>query len=220
MNRYWVPPKLWPNETVVIIGGGPSLKSFDLSGISRFKTIVVNNAFQLLPSADVLFYADTRWWRWNSADIKQTFKGSRIVTASSAGSNFLDPAVVRMGRDNHFKEGKGAPLSLTPGHVAGMDGGYMAIDLAVQFGVSRIILLGFDMQFNGSESHWHGEHQVRSQLSDYVDRFAPSYPRLVTELHRRGIEIIRCTPSALECVPELPWETALELPPRQIRRIS
>lgn len=220
MNKYWIPPKLWPNKTAVIIGGGPSLKNFDLTGISRFNTIVVNKAFNLHPQADILFYADTRWWRWNHDEIKQVFKGARIVTASSAAAHALAPGVLRVGRDNHFKAGEGAPLSLTPGHVAGNDGGYMAIDLAVQMGVSRIILLGFDMQFDGDVSHWHGDHEVRSQLSDYVERFAPSYPKLVQALHKRGIEVIRCTPSALTCVPEMAWQDALKLNNRPIGPVS
>ncbi len=213
MSRFWTAPKYWVNDTVVIVGGGPSLKNFDLTGIEKFKSIAVNSAFKLVPNADILFYADTRWWRWNSADIKKVFGTGRIVSTSSCAAAFLDPSVVRMGRDYRYQD-QDEPLSTTPGYLSGSDSGYMAINLAVQMGASRIILLGFDMQFQGDETHWHPDHPITSQITDYVDRFAPTYPRLVQALHKRGIEIIRCTPSALHMIPEIPWEDALKLKPR------
>lgn len=213
MSRFWVAPKNWVNSTVVIVGGGPSLRGFDFAGIEKHRSIAVNTAFQLVPKADVLFYADTRWWRWHGAEVKKTFKGSRIVTTSSASQAYLDPAVVRMGRDYRYQDND-EPLSLTPGYLSGSDSGYMSINLAVQMGASRIILLGYDMGFDGNISHWHDDHPIQSKLTDYVDRFAPTYPKLVESLHKRGIEILRCTPSALTMIPEMPWAEALMLKPR------
>lgn len=214
MRRYWPAPQHWKNETVFLVGGGPSLKGMDLTPIYGKKVITINNAFKLVPQPSIIFYSDTRWWRWHGAEIGPDYQG-RIVSTSAAGANFVDPRVCRMGRDYGFVEGV-RPLSDDPTLLSGPDGGYAAINLAYLLGASRIVLLGFDMGFVNGEAHWHEDHPIATPESNYTTLFAPKYPALVDALSKRRVEVIRCTPSRLDFIPEMPLEEAVKLP-RHVR---
>jgi len=216
--QYWRSQPFWPGETAFLIGGGPSLKGMDLTGLTGRRTIAVNNAFRLIPRPDVVFYADTRWWSWNGKDIPTDF-GGRIISTCSAGARYLDPRVCRMGRCYRFAEPDGNPLSTDPSLLSGPDSGYMAINLAFQFGASRIVLLGYDMEFTAGESHWHADYPVETPETNYLNLFAPKYPKLIEALHKAGVEVLRCTPSRLDYIPEITLEEALALPDRQRSRL-
>jgi hypothetical protein len=211
MAQYWKAPAYWPNSTFFIVGGGPSLKGMDLSGLEGKRVIAVNNAYQLVRRADALFFCDARWWRWHRDEIGPNFPG-RIITAAAART-FEDGRVLRMARDYT----DGVYLSKDPLAVCGVDSGYMAMNLAYHFGASRIVLLGFDMGFTAGEAHWHPDHEVPSDEGNYLNLFAPRYPGLCAALKDAGVEVIRCTPSRLSFIPEVPLEQALALPDRQRR---
>lgn len=218
MSRFWSAPAHWPGETVFIVGGGPSLENFDLTGLAGRRVIAVNNAFKLLPEADIIFFADTRWWRWYGAEIPLDYKG-RIVSVCKMADKFRDPRILRMGRDYRFDVRTKNPnpvfLSDDPTALSGPDSGYMAINLAYLFGATRIVLLGFDMGFSDGKAHWHEDHQVPTPESNYSKLFLPTYPALIEALQARGVEVMRCTPSKLDCVPEFPLDQVLALPYRQ-----
>ncbi|UTC29501.1 hypothetical protein BAMBUS_04220 [Brevundimonas phage vB_BpoS-Bambus] len=189
----------WRGETAYIIGGGPSLKGMDLSGLRDRRTIALNNAYQIVPDPDILFFADARWWDWHRDRVPPTFSG-RILTPSPT----VDRRVERLYRDMRFEAG-GPVLSTDPEHLAGHDSGYMALNLCLHLGVARIVLLGYDMGFQGgTASHWHAGHPVPTKETNYTKAFGPLYPPLIAALQARGIEIVRATPSSLTYIPERP----------------
>jgi hypothetical protein len=223
MSRFWRAPVLWQNETVFIIGGGPSLKTLDLSALDARgpsqRVIAVNNAYRLIKNPDVIFYADTRWWSWHGKDIPLEFPG-RIISTCSASIAYLDPRVCRMGRDYRYdlrsrEPHEVVPLTDEPDLLSGPDSGSMAMNLAYLFGASRVVLLGFDMGFVEGESHWHPDHEVPSVEANYTDLFAPHYPGLVASLQKRGVEVLRCTPSRLDFIPHVSLDEAIALPARR-----
>lgn len=67
MMPWTVPGEAWAGQTAFILGGGPSLKGFDVERLrGRGKVIGVNNAgIDLAPWCNVLFWADKRWLDWN-----------------------------------------------------------------------------------------------------------------------------------------------------------
>lgn len=207
-GQFWSIPRRFPNSTVVIVAGGPSVSDLDLNLTREADAVLaVNNAVFLLPWAKAMFFGDRRWFRWHGARLSG-FDG-RIITASLASFDGEPVTPVRL------EKVYDTPLADPPWQVAGMDSGYMAINVAVHWGASRIVLAGYDMKFDAGRAHWHGDHEYPSAETNYTDTFAPQYPALQVALAQRGIELVRCTPSTMSFIPELPLAEALALPRRE-----
>lgn len=98
--------------------------------------------------------------------------------------------------------------SIVTGRAAVGDGGnsgFQALNLAINWGAKRILLVGYDMTLENGE-HWHGQHPkglnnprqatVRRWLS--ADWSTPS-----------GVEVINCNVvSALNAYPKMSFEDA------------
>lgn len=99
-----------------------------------------------------------------------------------------------------------------PGYIgAGGNSGFQAINLAVQLGARRIVLVGFDMRVDNGV-HWHGEH--RTELGnpglDNVIKWRRILDEAAGDLAGMGIEIINASAcSALTAYPIMSLEKAL-----------
>lgn len=83
-----------------------------------------------------------------------------------------------------------------------MNSGYQAINLAYHFGVSRILLIGYDMQRTGGKAHWHGDHVSGLTNAEGLSKWATRFPALAQDLEREGVEVINCSQeTALTCFP-------------------
>jgi hypothetical protein len=87
-----------------------------------------------------------------------------------------------------------------------MNSGFQAMNLALHFGVKRILLLGYDMKFAKSgASHWFGDHPDNTR-SNY-HRWLPNFE---TAAKQNLVEIINCSrDTALEAFPRMSIEDAL-----------
>lgn len=194
--------KLWPNSTIVCIGSGPSLTKEDVEFCrDKARVIVVNDAYKLAPWADVLYACDSKWWGWNYKDVSQTFHGLKY-SLQSASSRFKGVQVLRnIGRDG---------LTLDPtGVKTGHNSGYQAINLAVHFGASKIVLLGYDMGHSAKgPAHFFGEHRDKSQ-PPYA-ACIKAFNTLPAPLKAAGVDIVNCSRStALTCFRREPLESVL-----------
>ncbi|WGN97059.1 hypothetical protein [Bertelyvirus sp.] len=168
--------------------------------------ITLNNAWELVPFNDIQFFADTRWWRWHGDKFPADYP-ARIVTVSK-GDLPNGERVFRL-----RKEHEGG-ICTDPQAVFGRDSGLMAMNLAFNLGVGRIVLIGYDMRFTGGQGHWHEDHPIPGKESYYTDDFAPLYPPAVAKMQQVGVEVLRVTPSALDFIPQVTLEDALSRPPR------
>lgn len=168
--------------------------TIDLQHLRRFsswRVIVVNNTWELVPWAHVLYACDLQWWdRYGDQTLR--FCGEKWTTSSTAALRYR---LKRVGK----RDGEG--LCTEARHVnTGGNGGFQAVNLAYHFGARRIVLLGFDMhRQNGG--HWHGEHKnmlsaPESHISCWVNLFEP----LARDLRQLGISVINATPGSA-----LPW---------------
>lgn len=192
-------PPLWNGGVAVIIGGGPSVTQdqIDLVQGAHSKGIVhviaINNAYQIAPWADVLYACDGVWWGWHYEDTAD-FQGLRITRSLSAKRTF--PDLIWIEGEAHDQGLSKRQDSIVNGKI----GGYQAINLAVNFGAKRILLVGYDMQNIGGLSHWHGEHpnKQRPIWKHRIEHFKNMLP----DLKKRRIEVINCSPgSALDAFP-------------------
>ena len=171
------------------------------------RVIAVQDAWRLLPFADVLYACDAAWIRhhngcpdfsgelWSSHDDgtnekRQVAKDYGFcLVAGRAGDTFsIDPTVICYGSNSTFQ----------------------AIGLAILFGATRIVLVGANMQHVNGRAHFYGDHpKPLRQCPDYR-KFVPAFERAAKSLPA-GVEIINCTPdSALRCFPMVSLEDALK----------
>ena len=205
IDRFAVIERAWEGQTVVCIGGGPSVTPSAVDSIrGRARVIAINNAYILAPWAEMCYFADTRWWEWHqNQPVFKSFAGHK-VTIENTGLLIKDEAVFMLHNLNNEQ------LSESPNGIhTGSNGGYQAVNIAVLSGAKRIILLGYDMRFPGGKSHWHGGHPVKNP-ADHYTMYAGKFATMLPQLKRLGVEVINATPgSAIKCFPFMDLNEAL-----------
>lgn len=193
----------------MLVAGGPSLTAPDVAHCrGRARVLAVNDAWRLAPWADLLYAADGAWWRahrgvpgFAGQRVTQNHGSDDVKAAREFGIPMVNVAIK-------------AGLSDTPGLLhSGHNSGHQALDLAVQLGASRILLLGYDMQPRADGvRHWFGEHPAGLNRTD-PNTFAlwrVAFAQAAEDCRRRGVEVINCSRvTALDCFPRLPIEQAL-----------
>jgi hypothetical protein len=126
----------WAGRTVICVASGPSLTQEDcaLAKGSGHPIIAVNNSWQAI-ECDVLYASDHAWWRRYTPELRSS--AERWSNNKKAVADF---------QCEHFR--------LAQGYNSGL----AAIHLALWFGASRILLLGYDCQPANGSLHWHGPH--------------------------------------------------------------
>jgi uncharacterized Rossmann fold enzyme len=169
----------WQSETVYIIGGGPSLREIDLTGLGG-KIIAINEAgLTKCPEADVLFFGDFRWYEWNKSRLKH-YLGQEIVTR---GYEYMYPEHIQV-----LQWDKNFPIHPSPQAVGGLCSGGSALDFAYKRGAAKIVLVGFDMNIEG-EQNWHNRHRELGGISR--ERMIASFEKVDIP-----VEIINATPNS------------------------
>lgn len=168
---------------------------------SKARAITVNSTWRLAPWASVHYSSDADWWAMELPNMRAACEG-QFWTGHAAG----------VAEDVHVmpydKAARG--LSNVDGRIAwGGNSGYCAIGLAVQFGASRILLVGYDMQDDGRE-HWHGRHAESVRKAFNFPMWRQRFTEMAIDADRRGIEIINCSrETALTCFPRANLEQSL-----------
>jgi len=163
-SRIWDIPKMWKDQDCWIIGSGSSVPYefgvpdsvikrvvFDGESVTRYSeymsflnnknVIAVNYSFRIGDFVDILFSGDAKFYPLIDNELKG-FNG-KVVTVSDFdrtiknNENFL-----YLRRDERKRHG----LSFLKSKLSwNITSGACAINLAVQLGVRRIFLLGFDL---------------------------------------------------------------------------
>lgn len=85
-----------------------------------------------------------------------------------------------------------------PGRVGwGGNGGFHALNLAVQFGLRHIILIGFDMTLRNG-IHWHGRHggSLANPKQASVDRWRGLLDDQAPALAAHGVDVVIGSPGS------------------------
>jgi hypothetical protein len=198
----------WAGATCIVAAPGPSLTPDVVQRCHGFPVVAVQDAYRMLPWADVLYGCDARWWnlhegcpgfageKWSTHDGGSNKKlaeaeryGLRLVSGWANNECFsTDPAVIHYGSNS----------------------GFQAINLAIHFGPARIVLVGFDMQ----GTHFFGSHPKPLTNAD-PRRFVSFFDSAARNLPH-GVEVLNATPgSALRCFPLVSLEDALSDQPKR-----
>jgi len=178
MRSDWWPD--WRGKTAVIAASGESLTSGDLDHVrGKAPLVVINTTWRLAPWADVLYACDANWWRICGPG--DEFAGLRVIGKNSFPGCFEASVVPRY-----------RSMIWTGTEIGGGgNGGFQALNLVALWGVSRILLLGFDCQ----GGHWHGPHPDgmtnpdARMMATWRGCFDDSAPVLAD----RGIKVVNCS---------------------------
>jgi len=194
------------NETRigVIIGTGPSLTRSQIQKVSHLRKFGANRAFEF--DIDVLHGCNYQFWHYYWPQIKD-LRCHKWTTRPQLKGTY--PGL------NYIEERWIDGLSTDPNYIAAHHGtGPQVINLAYHYGCKTMLLIGWDMRFDGKitdrqytgKRHYFGEYP---QALEHWPRTGPNgeLSGLIREVETikpsdYGIEIINCTPeSALTCFP-------------------
>lgn len=161
----------------------------------RGRFIAVKHAVLVKPDADVLFLSG-EGTNEIARELIPKFTGTYVVVRQKVDATM--PATVK--RVTRVKDH--SRWSELPDHVAGLDSGTSAINLAMLFGATEIVLLGFDMQ---------GGHFCRHPLQfppeSHFRRHMDVLPQLAADARAKGILIVNCSPiTRVKCFERRPLE--------------
>ena len=200
----WYPN--WPGETIVLVAGGPSAKDVNLeAGRGRARFIASNNSYKLCPWADALYACDETWWTEYGAHAE--FEGLKVSQDQRAKAKY--PVIKKV----VAVRGVETLITDQPGLIGwGGNSGFHALNLAVQWGAGKVILVGYDMTLKNG-LHWHGEHV--GKCSNPNDKNVVRWRRVVDDaaatLTKLQIKAFNCSPlSALTEYPKCSFEAALD----------
>jgi hypothetical protein len=218
---------MWEGGDVWIIGGGPSVpRQFDvpqdiiqkvINGtlppnayspymhlIHNEHVIGVNMAYKLGDWIDIVIFGDSGFFLKERNNLA-VFPGLRV---SCNSGNQGEKWIKHLGRDSNRPKG----LSENPGLVSwNGNTGAAAINLALHTGVARIMLLGFDMNIDGSAmQHWHNLYGKGPVNDDRRKKKLPfgrhmlGFPKIAEDAKKIGVEIINVSAnSAIDCFPKM-----------------
>ena len=201
----WFPN--WTGQACAIVASGPSTKRVKVGELrDKMRVIAIKENSELCPWADVVYGCDAAWWR--NCNGLPKFTGVKISASGRVTSRFPDIHIADVRDPSHDK------IVFSPPGVIGCGGnsGFQALNLAVQFGAKRILLIGFDMsdQFG---VHWYGRSSGngRSNPAEWnFKRWRAAFCAGAVQLQNAGIEVLNASDlSVLTCFPKVSLQQAL-----------
>lgn len=199
----WMPD--WSDEVCVIVASGPSVMH-SLSDLAQCdaKIIAINDSWELAPWADMLYACDYAWWK-NVGGLPG-YTGIKVCGDARAASEDWDANCVRVLSHDLlvFDE---------PGTV-GRGGGtsaFQALNIAVQAGCRRIVLLGVDCDISQG-LHWHGAHPkgLSNPTQKLADQWRKALDNVAPILRQKNISVVNASPaSTLTAYEKMPFNHAL-----------
>lgn len=144
----------WPEwTTAAIIASGPSTKREDVELLRNIPTLAIKRNVELAPWADVVYGCDFAWWK--SVRGLPDFKGLKLTHARQAVEQYRCQKVEipDHATSDRLLFGKTGVIG------GGGNSAFQALNLAVQFGAKRILLIGVDCQ-SRSGVHWYGRNNA------------------------------------------------------------
>lgn len=203
----WFPD--WSGQTCIIVAGGPSAKDAPLDQCrGRARVLVVNNGIDLCPWADAVYAADCQWWQVRKGC--RDFRGLRVTQSDQAEKMYAGIRRVNLLRTRQIvRSPKGTIAAGSNDRGAHANSGFQAVNLAVQFGAGRIVLVGYDMTL-AHGVHWHGRHEgpLRNPNEAGIAVWRQNLDHAAEYLSVIGIEVLNA--SAISALVNYPKVDLLE----------
>ena len=200
----WKPEPEWKGLDCFIIGGGPSLKTFDWSLLKSkdVMTVGVNDAFLLGNDVSkICIFGDLKWFELHVKALEHYQRNGGVVFTScpQLQKSKCPWLWLLMRRSAGFHDDAVGWCANT---------GATAINLALMLGAVNIYLLGFDMHLSDkNESNWHKNVLIDKKADGSIyRRFLREMANLNDHLTKKfpGRSVINVTnDSALNVFPKV-----------------
>lgn len=158
--------RCWEGRSCVVAASGPSLTPTVAHAVrmarwlNGWNVLCVNDAYRLLPHADMLYSCDWGWWKHHQG--AKSFDGTRWTCHSTSTSVIDDKSQVAGEFDVNLIEaadGKGFSSDQQRIHYGRPQGssGFQAVNFALLMGATRVVLVGFDGHAKNGK-HFFGDH--------------------------------------------------------------
>jgi len=189
-------------KTALITASGPSLSDEDIAAFEGKVdlTIVVNDSYQRVSFANILYACDRHWWQYYNG--VPDFKGIKI---SLQKTNYDDIFSL-------INEGTPHLSFEWPKIRTGKNGGYQATNLAILLGAKQIFWLGIDCKPDEKKrDHYFGDHPAKIRKGMPYKEWIYYFHTMKESLEGKGVEIINCNPdSAVDAFPRMTVSEALK----------
>jgi hypothetical protein len=206
--------KRWTGRCIVA-APGQSLTPTVADACRGEHVIAVNDAYRLLPWADVLYACDGVWW--------EVRDGCPDFAGEKWSSHGLDPANDKIAVAERYQlslvAGEHRPgFSIDPGVIHyGSNSGFQAVNFAYLWGAEEVVLVGFDMH----GEHFFGNHATPLRTGDAPFALFIAAFEEAARMMPPGFRILNATPgSALTCfeMVDLGAVVSAPIPPSTRRR--
>lgn len=179
----------WTGRDVAIVASGPSVKPADVALLKdRLTVFAIKKNVEIAPFAEAVYGCDYPWWR--SVSGLKDFAGWRFAYAEKACNEFGAQKVgIDVRSDRLLFDQRGVVGS-------GGNSGFQALNLAVQFGARRVLLMGFDCQ-DRSGVHWYGRNTARGMSNpgeNNFRRWRVAFDMAAQQLREMGVETVNASP--------------------------
>ncbi len=203
----------YEGDTAVLFATGPSLTDevVDMVLNARVRSQAplrlfgCNDSYRILPALDVHYACDSNWWHKHCEGIQGYPRAHGSWTQEPQMSQSAYPDLHRIAG----RSGKG--LSTAQDLIFfGNNSGYQLINVALLFGIKRMILCGYNMSVVDKQRHFFGDHPQGLNRSGSYTGFIGNYRTIKPDDY--GIEIINATPrSALDMFSKMSLAEALSI---------
>lgn len=212
-SRLSVVERAWEGKVAVLLGGGASLTHEQVVHVAAahalglVRCVAINDAYLLAPWADLLYFADAHWWRWQREGVakealdlsaEQVRERFAAFVGEICSIAFNEKSVtdnrVRFLRNLHGSV-LGGGLSLEPTAIAtGWNSGSQALNIATLAGAHVVLLLGFDGRPNAQgQTHWFGEHP-RATPQAFWEQMRRGMRAMESALKEQSVRVVNCSP--------------------------
>jgi hypothetical protein len=200
----WSVPRDWVGERCFIICGGESIRQQrHLIPTLRGRVIAIKEGVLLRPDADVLFLGGEKTDQL-ALPLIPKFRGTHMVVRGKSDIELSPFPVKRVTRAKDHSRWCDLPT-----HVCGLDSGTSAMNLAINFGATELVVLGYDM-IGGRWFTGEWPHPMPAIPESHFRRHMEPLKSLAADARAKGIRIVNCSPiSRVKAFEKQPLEAFL-----------
>lgn len=170
--RNWL-VDLFKDEDVFLVGGGPSLKGFNLSRLKNKRTVAINHSYMYVPDADVLVFLDAAFkGQFQKRGHKFEDYDFKILCGPSSTMQPTARVLVCQYDNKAF--------SRNPGKLFGrISSTLFALNAMFFTGYRNLYLLGVDCRFHKGIGHYYSDKWKHPN-----DHNEAAYNRMIRHFNR------------------------------------